>query len=66
MQKLSLRMEDAAAQKMWNYILAYRRIIGNSTNDEEKSSDNITFYVMPTSNKTPHAIFRKTKHKKRH
>ncbi len=64
MQKLSLRMEEAAAEKMLNYILAYRKIIGNIT-EEKKSSKGITFYVMPKSNQAPHAVFRKTKQKKR-
>jgi hypothetical protein len=44
-----LKVENAGAERLWNYILAYRRMMGAHRVDEQSSSkNNIILGLMPT------------------
>ena len=45
-----LKVENAGAEKLWSYILAYRRMISKVPQgvNDESSQNNITLGVLPT------------------
>ncbi len=46
MTTILLKVENAGAERLWNYIIAYKRMI-KATNEESSSGSNITFDVYP-------------------
>ena len=50
MPNILLKVENAGAERLWNYIIAYRRMIGEISQASEKQSskDNVVFGLMPT------------------
>ena len=54
MSNILLKIENAGAERLWNYIIAYRRMINeiHQTNDKSSSKDNIVFGLMPTPEQT--------------
>ena len=54
MPNILLKVENAGAERLWNYIMAYRRMIGeiNQINEEPSSKNNVILGVMPMPEQT--------------
>lgn len=54
MPNLLLTVENDGAEKLWNYILAYRKMMRkeNLSTKKKSSKNNITFMVVPTLEQT--------------
>ncbi len=46
MSNVLLKVENAGAERLWNYIIAYRRMI-KATNKGSSPGSNLTFDVFP-------------------
>ncbi len=46
MTTILLKVETAGAERLWNYIIAYRRMI-KATNKESSPGSNLSFDIYP-------------------
>ncbi len=60
MSNILLKVENAGAERLWNYLLAYRRMIGKTNFNVESSKSNIIFGLVSA----PERIKVTTKHQK--
>jgi hypothetical protein len=51
MSNILLKVENAGAERLWNYIIAYRRMIGkpNSGDEPSQTKSNVLLGLMPQS-----------------
>jgi len=54
MPNILLKAENAGAERLWNYIMAYRRMVGeiHQTSEEISSKNNVILGLMPMPEQT--------------